>query len=97
MRQRRTTGHGIERRGSLGCFDDPRHDPLPEKGGPAKEHLSLVREVTEERALRDPGPLCDFGGRRLVESSLGVESEGGLLEPSATVRLPSTHGHDLRC
>ncbi len=74
-----TAGHGIERRGSFGCSDDPRHDPLPEKGGPAKEHLSLVREVPEERALGDPGSLCDFGGRRLVKPSLGVESEGGLL------------------
>jgi hypothetical protein len=47
--------------------------------------------VAEERALGEPGALCDLGDRRLLVTAFGVGLERGLLQPAGRVWLPSTH------
>ena len=41
---------------------------------PAEQDLALVREVAEERPLREPRPLGDLGHRDLLEAALGESS-----------------------
>ena len=57
-----------------------------------EQHLALVREVPEERPLRDPGPLGDLRHGGPVVTALDVELHRGALEPAPCVRRPPSHG-----
>ena len=63
-------GHRVE--GAFGCWraGHAGHDPLLQEGRSTEEHLSLVGEVPEERALGQPCSSGDLGGCGLVESPL---------------------------
>jgi uncharacterized protein (DUF2252 family) len=84
---------GGARRGRSGT------DRVGEQSGqhvlPAEQHLSLVREMPEERALGQSGAVRDLGHGRGVVPVLGEQSERGTLEAFARVRLPSAHGDIL--
>ena len=69
----------------------PLHEELLQHGRTPEQHLALVREVPEERALGQPGTLGDLGNGGGLESTLAVERERGLLEPAAAVGLPTRH------
>ena len=87
-------GHGIKRSVGWRSLGHGSHDPVLEKRGSSEEHFSLVLKVPEEGPFGEAGSLGDLGRSGLVEPSLGVEGESSFMEPSATVRLPSTHTFD---
>ena len=60
-----------------------------------EEHLTLVGEVAEERALGEADGLGDLGGRRLFVATGGEQFEGGVLEPLARSRLLPDHGSSV--
>ena len=83
-----TAVEGRRRRGRL---EHGRDEEVVESLRAAEEHLFLVGEVAKEGALRETGAFGDLGDGRLVESLFAVEDEGGLGEPSLTVRFPTHH------
>ena len=61
-----------------------------------EEHLALVGEVAEERALGESGARGDVGHGGLLVAALGVELERGLLQAPGGVWFPTTHARDAR-
>ena len=59
---------------------------------PGEQHLALVGEVPEERPRGQSGPVGDLGHGGLLVPALDVQLHRCLAEPTARVRLPSTHG-----
>jgi hypothetical protein len=59
--------------------------------GAVEQHFPLVGEVAEEGALGDAGASGDVRDGRLLEAVLGVEVERRPPQPSARIRLPSSH------
>jgi hypothetical protein len=47
--------------------------------------------MSKERPLGQPSSFRDLGHRRVIETPLAVESEGGLFETSPAVGFPSRH------
>ena len=84
-------GDRVDRRHGLGRVGDRAHEELLQRARAREQHLALVGEVPEERALGEPRPLGDLRHRGLLEPALAVELERRLLEPAARVRLPSSH------
>ena len=76
------------------CVGDGLHEELLQVARAAEQHLALVGEVAEERALRHARALGDLGDGGVLEPALAVEGEGGLLEPAPAVGLPSRHAAD---
>jgi hypothetical protein len=74
--------------GGLGNGGDERG---AEGGFAVEEHLPLVGEVPEERALGDPCAFGNLRGRGRVVASLQVQLERGLLQPAP--RVLTTPGH----
>jgi len=59
-----------------------------------EQHLALVGEVAEERALGESGARRDLGHGGLVVAPLGIELERRLLQASGGIRLPTTHARN---
>jgi hypothetical protein len=66
-----------------------------------EQHLPFIGEVPEERSLGQACPLGDLCNCGLVESALGVELKGRLLQAAARIGLPPAHpailGDDRDC
>jgi len=84
--------HGVERSRARRSARDARREELLQALGPREQHLALVGEVAEERALREPRALGDFDHCRLLEPALAEELQGGALQALASVRFPAAHG-----
>ena len=61
-----------------------------------EQHLALVREVTEEGPLGQPGPLGDGRRRGLREPAFSEQSQCRLVQAAASFRLPSAHLISMR-
>ena len=70
---------------------EPADEKLLQCARAREQNLALVREVPEERSLREPRALGDLYHRGLFKPALTVKLQGRLLEPAAGVWLPSTH------
>src|SRR4051812_22358343 len=81
----------VDRRCRVRRVDKGAHEEVLQLARAPEQHLALVGEVPEERPLRQSGPGADLRHRGLFEPALRVESEGGLLEPTACVWFPSPH------
>jgi len=66
----------------------------PELVAALEEHLALVGEVAEERALGEPGAGGDLGHGGLLVAPLGVELERRLLQTPGGIWFPTTHARD---
>ena len=84
-------GDGVDRRGGVGAPATALTESSCSVARAAEQHLALVGEVPEERALGQPGALGDLGDGGVLEPTLAVERERGLLEPAPAVRLPTRH------
>jgi hypothetical protein len=70
-------GDRLERRGGLGGGGDALGQEPGQRVLPGHEHLPLVREVPEEGALGQPGPVGDLGDGGDVVALLGEPVERG--------------------
>src|SRR5271165_1187 len=83
------TKHRIERRARLRDRAQGVDDLLDEMLRAREEHLPLVREVVEERALGEAGARSDVLDGGLAVAALGEELHRRFGEPSARIRFPA--------
>src|ERR1700691_3369266 len=83
--------HRVEGRARLRGGAHGVDDLLDETLRAREEHLPLVREVVEERALREARARSDVLDGGLAVTALGEELHRRFGEPAARVRFPARH------
>jgi len=84
----------FDRRQRLRCVGDRSDEQLLQCNGSVEQHLALVGEVPEERALGQSGAPSDLRDRGVVVPALAVQRHRCLGEPSTGVGLPTNHTPD---
>lgn len=87
-----SSGHRVEGKVRFRGASDLCHNPILEELRTIEKDFSLVSKVAEESPFGQPGTYRDLRCRSPVESPLREERQGGFLQTSAAVRLPSPHG-----